>query len=388
MLYIGLGGVLGKSGADTANEKTYKDLGVYEEVLSRIKQDYVTEPNLNKVTDGAVRGLLESLDPYNTYFTAKEYQDYQAHPEPGPAGVGLFVSKKLGYTTVVSVLPDSPADKAGDLLDRVENESTRELSVVQLDRMLAGQSGSSLTVWVVKEARGEPDKVTMTRQVLAAPVVANMTDNNTAYLRVPTFNQGKAEEVSRKLKELIASNHADKVVLDLRNCAGGDVNEAVQTASLFLDRGLVTYAQGQRYPRQDVPVKPEGQVIKLPLVVLINQSTAGPAELVASAVLGNHRGDVVGVQSFGEGVVQKVIPVGDGSALLLSVAKYYGFDGKPIVGNGITPNVVAQSTADTASMDDDGNAPEEPEHLGGKDDLQLQKALEILKQQNAGAKAA
>jgi len=392
MLYIGLGGVLSKGGADNANEKTYKDLGVYEEVLSRIKQDYVTEPNLKKVTDGAVRGLLESLDPYSTYFTPQEFQEYQAHPQPGPADVGLFLSKKMGFTTVISVLPGSPADKAGvkagDLLDRVENESTRELSVVQLDRLIAGQPGTNLTIWIVKEARGEPQKVTMTREVMAnSPVVAKMAEGTTAYIRVATLNKGKALEISKKLKDMVAANHADKVVLDLRNCAGGEVTEAVDVVSLFLDRGLVTYAQGQRYPRQDFPVKPEGSVFKMPLVVLINQSTAGPAELVASAMLGNHRGDVVGVPSFGEGVVQKTIAVGDGSGLLLSVAKYYGYDGKPISGNGITPNVVEQATNEAASSDDD-NAPDEPEQLGGKDDLQLQKALEILKQQITPAKAA
>jgi carboxyl-terminal processing protease len=225
------------------------------------------------------------------------------------------------------------------------------------------------------------------RALLAYPgVVANLVDGNTAYLRVATFNKGMSGEISRKIKELIAS-HADKVVLDLRNCAGGEVDEAVQTASLFMDKGLVTYAQGQRYPRQDFPAKPAGAVVKLPLAVLINQSTAGPAELVASAVLGNHRGDVVGVRSFGEGVVQKTIPVGDGSGLLLSVAKYYGSDGKSINENGVTPNVIEPSGSETANLDEE-NAPQVPEHFGDKDDRQLRKALEILKQEPAPAKAA
>lgn len=390
VFYVAIGGVLGKG--NSSNEKTYRDLGVYEEVLSRIKQDYVTEPNLKKVTSGAVRGLLESLDPYSTYFTPQEFQDFLAHPGPGPAEVGIFPSKKMGFTTVVSVLPGSPAEKAGikagDLIDRVENTPTRELSVVQLERLLAGAPGTTLTLAVVKEARGEPQKVSMTREVLInTPIIARMAEGTTAYIRVPTFSKGKAAEISKKLKELIATNHADKLVLDLRNCAGGEVEEAVATASLFLDKGLVTYAVGQRYPRQDFPVKPEGTVIKFPLVVLINQSTAGPSELVASAMLGNHRGDVVGVQSFGEGVVQKMIPVGDGSGLLLSVAKYYGLDGKAINGNGVTPNVIEQGGTETASLDEENN-PEEPEHFGDKDDLQLRKALDLLKQQNAPAKAA
>ena len=389
VFYVVIGGVLGKGNSST--EKTYRDLGVYTEVLSRIKTDYVTEPNLKKVTGGAIRGLLESLDPYSTYFSPQEYQEYLAHPNPGPADVGIFLSKKMGFATVVSVLPGSPAEKAGikagDLIDRVDASATRELSVVQLERLLAGSAGSSVTLAVVKEAQGEPQKITMQRVELTYPAVVFKTvDENTAYLRVATFNKGIAAQVSSKLKELSAS-HADKVVLDLRNCAGGEVDEAVQTASLFLDKGLITYAQGQRYPRQDIPAKPQGAVVKLPLVVLINQSTAGPAELVASAVLGNHRGDVVGVRSFGEGVVQKTIPVGDGSGLLLSVAKYYNLDGKAISDNGVTPNVIESAGSETASLDDDGT-PDEPAHFGDKDDRQLRKAIEILKQENVPAKAA
>src|SRR5271169_5202525 len=152
VFYIALGGVLGKGNSST--EKTYRDLGVYTEVLSRIKQDYVTEPNLKKVTNGAIRGLLESLDPYSTYFSPQEYQDYLAHPNPGPADAGIFLSKKMGFATVVSVLPGSSAEKAGikagDLIDRVETTPTRELSVIQIDRMLAGATGTTVNLSVVK----------------------------------------------------------------------------------------------------------------------------------------------------------------------------------------------------------------------------------------------
>jgi len=326
VFYVVLGGLLGKS--ESTSEKTYRDLGVYSEVLNRIRIDYVTEPNLKKVTDGAIRGLLEALDPYSTYFTPEEYQDYLKHPNPGPADVGMFLSKRLGYATVISVLPGSPAEKAGvragDLIDRVETSATRELSVVQIERLLAGAPGTTVKLYVVREARGEPEPITLTRTLLNyPPVVAKIVDDGNGYLRVATFEKGKAKQIAAKLKELEA-NGARKIILDLRNCAGGDVQEAVDTASLFLDKGLITYLSGQRYPRQDITAHPaDGAVCNLPLAVLINQSTAGPAELVASAVLGNKRGEVVGVRSFGVGVLQKTIPVGDGSALLLSVAKYY-----------------------------------------------------------------
>jgi len=389
VLYIVLGGLLGKN--DSSSDKTYRNLGVYSEVLSRIKSDYVTAPDLKKVTGGAIRGLLEALDPYSTYFSPPEYQDYLRQPEAGPASVGIFLAKRMGFATVVSVLPGSPAEKAGvkvgDLIDRVENTAARELSVVQIQRLLAGPAGSTVTLTLVREARAEPQKVPITRAVLSyPPVVAKMVEEGAGYIRIASFSKGKAAEIAAKLKELTA-NGADKIVLDLRNCAGGETQEAVDTASLFLEKGLVAYLQGQRYPRQDLPAKPPADVCKLPLAVLINQSTAGPAELVASAILGNKRGALVGVRSFGVGVFQKLIPLDDGSALLLSVAKYYGPDGKAIQDNGVAPSVVESGTGETAILDDEGE-PTEPEHFGGKDDLQLRKAIEILKQQYTPAKAA
>jgi carboxyl-terminal processing protease len=165
------------------------------------------------------------------------------------------------------------------------------------------------------------------------------------------------------------------------------VQEAVDTASLFLDKGLIAYVSGQRYPRQDLVAHPSGSTARLPLAVLINQFTVGPAELIASAMLGNKRAEVVGVRSFGVGVVQKPIPVGDGSALLLSVAKYYGADGKSIHDNGVTPSVIQPATTELATEEAETEL-EEPEHFGGKDDLQLQKAIEILKRSSTPAPAA
>ena len=390
LFYLIIGALLGKNESST-EDKAYRDLGVYSEVLTRIKHDYVTEPNLTKVTDGAIRGLLEALDPYSTYFTPEQYQAYLQQPEPGPASVGLFAAKRMGFATVVSVLPGGPTEKAGikvgDLLDLVEGKSTRELSVVQIMRMLAGPPGSTVTLAVVREARGEPQKMTLTRVALSYPPVITKLIDDTAYLRVATFNPGKAAELAAKLKEFSAQG-AKKVVLDLRNCAGGEPQEAIDTANLFLDQGLITYVTGQRYTREDVSANASKQVWRLPMAVLINQSTAGPAELVASAILGNKRGEVVGTRSFGVGVVQKLIPVGDGSAILLSVAKYYGPNGKAIHDNGITPSVIQPAGQETASLDDDENEQEVPEQFGGKDDLQLQKAIEILKQGSAPAKAA
>jgi len=388
--YIIVGGVLsrGDTASDTkSSDQTYRDLGVYQEVLSRVSSQYVTEPDLHKVTDGAIRGMLEALDPFSTYFTPEQFKEYMAHPNPGPASVGLYVSKRYGYAPVVSVLPGGPADKAGikaaDLIDRIGDTSTRELSVVQINRLLAGDPGSTVVLWVVREARGEPQKVVLNREALDhVPVVAKMLPDDTGYIRVARFDSGTADEVGNKLKSL-TSQGAKNVVLDLRNCAGGEVDEAVKTASLFIDHGLIAYTAGQRSPRQDINANPQSPVSTLPLAVLINRSTAGAPEILADAVLNDKRGDVVGGQSFGVGVVEKVVPVGDGSGLLLAVAKYYGPDGKAIQDNGVKPDVPFPPP------DEVGIAEEvTPEQFGTQDDTQLQKAIDVLKQKVAPAKAA
>lgn len=386
VLYIAVGGVLG-AGSSTSDE-TYKDLGVYSEVLSRIKSDYVTQPNLQHVTSGAIRGLLESLDPYSTYFTPDQFKQYLANPDPGPAGVGIFVSKRFGFATVVSVLPGSPADKAGvkpaDLLDRVNDKPVRELSAVQIARELAGAAGTTVDVWVVNASHSEPEKLTLTRVMLRnPPVVTKLEDDHTGYVRVETFDKGESAQISAAVKSLV-SQGAKQIVLDLRGCAGGEPEEAVKTASLFIKSGLITYTYGQRDPRHNYMAEAQGTLFQMPVAVLINRATAGPAEIVADAILCDKRGDVVGAPSFGVGVVQKAIPVGDGSGLLLSVAKYYGPNGKAIENNGVEPNILVPAPGEVVA----NGTLVQPQQYGTKDDIQLQKAIDALNQESAQGKAA
>ncbi len=387
VFYMVIGGVLGKS--TPTNQQTYRDLGVYSEVLSRIKNDYVTQPNLPQVTGGAIRGLLEALDPYSTYFTPKQFKEYMRHPDPGPASVGLFVSKKFGFATVVSVLPGSPADKAGivpaDLIDRIGGRPVREFSAVQIQRKLAGEPGTTVDVWVVNQSRGQPQKMTLTRVVLPdPPVVAQLDANHTGYVRVATFDKGEAARISAKIKQLERQG-AESLVLDLRDCAGGEPQEGVKTASLFIQKGLITYTYGQRDPRHNFDAVPMSASYSMPLAVLINRATAGPAEIVADAILDDKRGDVVGRPSFGVGVVQKVISVGDGSGLLLSVAKYYSPDGKAIQDKGVMPNILVPAPGEVAA---NGGALVQPKDFGTPGDIQLQKAIELLKQETPASKAA
>lgn len=386
MVVGGLGGVRASS-----NDGAYRQLQVYSEVLSRVNSEYVEEPNIPKVTDGALHGLLEALDPNSSYLSPKEYQDYKSKKTDAKADIGAAVSKRFGYAAVISVIPGGPADKAGiegsDIFEAIEGHSTREMSLAEIRALLAGQPGSTVTVSVVRARRAEPQKVVITRDTVTVPPVTDkMVEDGVGYIKVETFTKGKAQEVASQIKAL-QKNGAKKLILDLRNNGEGEESEGIATANLFLTHGTITYLQGQKYPREAFAADPSKAITNLPVVVLVNRGTAGAAEVVAAAILENARGDVVGDKTFGDGSVQKVIDLPDGSALILSVAKYYSPSGKAIQDTAVTPNVLVADTDDdavTPDEDQDNTAqPEENKTKSPQQDEQLRKAIEVLKNREA-----
>ncbi len=378
-----------------SNDGAYRQLGVFSEVLSRIRTEYVEEPNIPQVTDGALHGLLESLDANSSYLSPEEYKVYKAHNGEAKGQIGATVSKRFGYAAVVSILPGSAADKAGvetsDIIEAIEGKSTREMSLAEVQNLLSGQVGSNVTVSVVRARRAEPLKVVITRDVVKFPPVSEkMLADNIGYIKVDAFPKGKSQEVAGKIKAA-QEQGAKKLILDLRDSSDGEISEGIATANLFLDHGTITYLQGQKFPRETFTADPKKSVTSLPLVVLVNRGTGGPAEVLAGAVLENARGDVVGDKTFGLGSVQKVIPIPDGSALILSVAKYYTPNGKAIQDTAITPNIaVADSADDFVLPDDDDSNPsnDEPQKKTKTmdNDQQLQRAIQVL--QNKDKKAA
>ena len=329
----------------SSNEGAYRQLSVYSEVLSRIRSEYVEEPNIPMVTDGALHGLLESLDANSSYLTAEEYKHYKSVKPEGKAEIGAAVSKRFGYADVIAVIPGGPADKAGiensDIFESIDGKSTHDMSLAEIHSVLLGDAGSTVTVSVVRSRRAEPQKIVITRDMVAIPPATDkMLADNVGYIKTDAFPAGKSQEIAGKVRDL-QKQGAKKLIFDLRNCASGDEAEGVATANLFLDHGTITYLQGQKYPRNAFNADPAKDITKLPVVVLVNHSTAGPAEIVASAILENARGDVVGEKTFGDGSIQKLIEMPDNSALILSIAKYYSPSGKSIQDVGVTPNVLA-----------------------------------------------
>jgi carboxyl-terminal processing protease len=377
----------GWGGVHASSNDAYRQIQVYSEVLSRVSQEYVEEPNIPKVTDGALHGLLESLDANSSYLSPKEFQEYKADKGgEGKAGIGAAMSKRFGYAAVIAVLPGGPADKAniqgGDIFEAIDGVSTREMSLAAIRYKLSGAVGSTVTVSVVRARRAEPDKVVVTRDMTNIPPVSDkMLEDNVGYIKVDSLPKGKSQEIATRIKWL-QKQGAKKLILDLRSCGAGDESEGIATANLFLNHGTITYLQGQKFPRETFAADPAKAVTNLPLAVLVNHGTAGPAEIVASAILENARGDVVGDKTFGDGSVQKVIDLPDGAGLILSVAKYYSPGGKAIQDVAVTPNVLVADADEDAPLPDDEieavptdeNKPKAPQP-----DDQLRKALEILK---------
>ncbi len=389
--WVGFGKVLGRS----ANDNTYKSLVVYSEVLQKIQQDYVDEPNMHLVTAGSLHGLLESLDPESSYLTPREYTEYkQKVASDAASDTGLNLSKRFGYIIVTSVLPDSSADKAGlhsgDILESIAGFTTREMSVGQAKNLLAGQLGTGVKVGVIRRGKTEPEEVEVVREKPSTPkLIAERVDNETLAFRFPSLDAGRADEVRTRLLEA-QKQGVTRVILDVRDCGRGPISEAISIARLFVLSGNLVALRGQTFPEQDFTADPTKVVWRGPVSVLMDGTTTGAAEVLAASLANTKRGDLVGDRTFGLASEQKLIPSDDGAALFLTVANYYNQDGKSILEEGVTPTEIVRASAASGDDGDDGDdstsstagTPKDstlgPRPLSS-DDPVLRKALELLK---------
>ncbi len=386
VLFVAAGELHVRAAGNDSGDGAYRQLGVYGEVLAHIRSEYVEEPNMALVTDGAMLGLVESLDPRASFLSPADYKEYKARASRGNASIGAVLTKRYGYANVVSVLPGGPAAKAGieegDILETIDTKATHEMSLAEVETKLLGQVGSNVTVSVVRARKAEPLKIVITRDVISfPPVQEKMVEEGTGYLKVSSMAPGKSAEIAVDLRLLTKAN-AKRVVLDLRDCADGDEKEGITAANLFLNHGIIASLEGQHYTKEVFNADPQKALTDLPLVVLVNRGTAGAAELLAAAILENNRGDVVGDKTFGVASVQKTIEIPDGSALILSVAKYYSPSGKAIQDNAVTPSVIVGAKEDDAEIaDEEAIAPGQPKVavVPHDKDEQLEKALEVLK---------
>lgn len=373
---LGLGFALGEFGifgvhAGSDQDGAYKQMRVYAEVLQKIQSDYVVEPNMGNVTTGALHGLLESLDADSSYLSPTEYKIFKDRPAAGNAQVGITVSKRYGYATIVNVVPGSPADQQklndGDVIESIGPQSTRELSLAVIRLMLEGKPGSTVTLSVVRPAKPDPDKITLTRTVITPPALSTEAYDNASilYIKPGALTADRVDQIAAKIK---AAAKNSKILLDLRDTTG-DPKQGIRLANFFIKEGTLATLQGQQFASQTFSADPAQFLTSAPVSVIVNRGTYGGPELAAAAIEDLKRGDVVGERTFGEGSFQKSIELPDGGDLQLTVAKYQSPSGIKIQDAAVTPTVAVTSPQE----DEDEGAPVP------KADEMLNKALDLLK---------
>jgi carboxyl-terminal processing protease len=381
--YVATGYVMGRS----SDDKAFRALTVYSEVLDKIQQYYVDDANMHAVTNGSLHGLLDSLDPQSAYLSPLEYKDYkQKAASNPPADSGLALTRRFGYIGVVAVLPDSPAAKIGlrigDILEKIAGFTTSQMAIDQAQLLLKGQPGTTVPLSVIRRGKTEPQDMTITLAKLAPSklIVEDKLQGDVAYLRVLEFEAGTAKQIREKLVQLQKAG-AKKLILDLRDCAVGDDQEGIATAQLFLQSGTVTTLKGQTVTTVISSADPAKVVWTQPVAVLIGNGTAGPAEILASAIADNKRGETIGDRTYGTASQQKLIGMDDGSALILTVANYFTPANKNIPTDGVAPTVEIRPSVDDLLAQ--ANEKETPMPSASIDDPVVKRALDILQGNSA-----
>ena len=385
LVYVTAGYVLGRS----SDDKAFRALTAYSEVLEHIQRDYVDDPNLHQVTAGALHGLLDSLDPQSGYMSPLEYADYKEKSSNEAKGAaGLTLTKRFGYIAVISALPDSPAAKAGlamgDVIEKIAGFTTGQMAIDQAQVLLTGQPGATVKLSVIRRGKTEPTEVEVTlARIGPSKIVEDKIEGDIAYLRIPEFDAGMTKQIRDDLAGLDHQG-ARKLILDLRDCSSGDDKEGIATAQLFVSSGTITTLKGQTVSPVVSLADPSKVVWKQPVTVLIGNTTAGAAEIVASAIAGNHRGETVGDRSYGVASMQKLIQLDDGSAIIITVANYYTPEGKEIPVDGVVPTEVVHPAMDDASA----AAAALPAPSSSLSDPVVKKAVDILQSGGSQRKAA
>ena len=380
-----IGSVLGRSASP---DDTYKHMGVFADVVSRIKSEYVEEPDMKSVTLGALNGMLEAIDPFASYLNADQYRDYLKNKDVKRADVGLILSKKFGYVGVVGTITGSPAAKAnfttGDMIESIGGVATRDMPLAYANMLLQGESGTTVDLSVVRVRHPEPASVKLTRAVFTLPSVeSRVIGDKVGYINIDALSPALVKEVAANVQKL-QKDGAQKLVLDLRNCATGSPEDGIALANLFMNKGRITYLVGQKVARQNFEADPAKAISSLPLAVLTNRGTADAAEVAAAALLDNKRAQVVGERTYGDAAVRRAITMEDGGAIILSVAKYYPPEGgKAIQDTGVTPNNVVSDADAQIDVDDNGEPVTDATADKGtekklEDDAVVKKALEVL----------
>ena len=343
------GGQVGIVLADRSQASTdlpLEELRTFAQVFGRIKKDYVEDVSDEKLLEGAIRGMLASLDPHSTYLDRDEYRDLKVGTSGEFGGLGIEVGMENGFIKVIAPIDDTPAARAGleagDLIMRVDDQPVKGMTLNDAVNLMRGKPGTHITLTVMREG-SDPLTFDIERDVIQVASVRSRTlEPGYGYLRVSHFQARTADDLTKAIADLKAENeHGLKgLILDLRNNPGGVLNSAVSVSDAFLTGGLIVYTQGREEDsRLDFEAGPEELLAGAPLVVLVNAGSASASEIVAGALQDQGRAIIMGTKTFGKGSVQTVVPIDEDRALKLTTARYYTPSGHSIQAQGIIPDI-------------------------------------------------
>ena len=328
----------------------YEDLKVFTDVIGYIQKDYVEETKSKDLIHGAIKGMLETLDPHSAFMPPNMYKEMQEETKGRFEGLGIEITIKDGILTVVSPIEDTPAFKAGvlagDQIIKIDGDSTKNFTLMDSVKRLRGPRGSKVTITIMREGFTKPKEFTLVRDVIPVRSVRHeLLDKHYGYIRISQFQEKTDGEFEKAMKALDEESKGTLkgLILDLRNNPGGLLDQAVKISDRFIDSGLIVSVEGRK---EDQKIKffahPDGNLSRYPLVVLVNGGSASGAEIVAGAIQDHSRGILLGTHTFGKGSVQTIIPLKDGSGLRLTTARYYTPNGRSIQAKGIVPDFIVK----------------------------------------------
>lgn len=330
----------------------YESLEAFSNILSIVRKNYVEDVETKTLVNGAINGMLTSLDPHSAYLTPELYKDLQSDTQGRFGGLGIEITVKGGILTVVSPIEDTPAAKAGikpgDQIFKIEEEFTKDMSLVDAVKKMRGLRGSKINLTIRREGANDLLDFTLVRDIIRVQSVRSRTlEPGYGYVRLAQFQERSDRDLQRALEKLVAEKGGMKgLVLDLRNNPGGLLTQAVRVSDMFLDSGLIVYTEGRiEAQKQKYFAQKDGTWQEFPIVVLVNGGSASASEIVAGALQDHKRAVVLGTKTFGKGSVQTILPLDDNSALRLTTARYFTPKGRSIQATGIVPDIIVEAVA-------------------------------------------
>jgi carboxyl-terminal processing protease len=342
-------GPYGDSRVSAIDRNTYRNLKTFTEILDMVEKNYVEPVDSDKIIQGAINGMMKSLDPHSSYMNAEMYKELEVETRGSFGGIGIEITILKDVLTVVSPIEDTPAYnagvKAGDQILRIDGKSTKDITILEAVSKLRGPRDTKVTITVFREGMAKPRDITITRSIIKIRSVrSRIYEEHIGYVRISSFQERTGDDLKKALREIEAKARPLKgIVIDMRNNPGGLLNQSVEVSDAFLKTGTIVSTRGRSKSMESKSsAKDEGDEPTCPIVVLVNEGTASAAEIVAGALQDNGRALVLGTQTFGKGSVQTVMPLEGGAAVKLTTARYYTPNGRSIQAEGITPDIVVK----------------------------------------------